>query len=300
MSRRLLINLFLLLAIIVAGLLLVLPDNPDIKEDVILTDLDPLAVKTITILRADSDDIRFSKEGDTWMMQSPYALPANPVRIHTMLGLLQAHSYTQLDKNEVELHRLALDKPVVSIRFNDTQIDFGDSSPLGKQRYVRVADTVHLVNDSLYEQLQTPATFFLSNRLLPKAGKIAAIIFPDETLRWQDERWQLAPSRDISADDMARVVNAWQQAEAVSVREFEETEQHGNIRIEFQDGEPLEFAIVTPPPALVLARPDIGLQYHMSSYEAKQMFLPSEDENTSEQDSVSPPSPPSPLKGEGH
>jgi len=286
--RRLLINLLLFVAIVVTGLLLVLPDNPDRKEDVILTDLDPLAVKTITILRANSEDITFRKEGNTWMMQSPYTLPANPLRIHTMLGLLQAHSYTRLDQDELELQRFALDKPVVAVRFNDTQIDFGDSSPLGKQRYVHVGNTVHLVNDSLYEQLQTSATFFLSNRLLAEGAKISAIRFPDANLRWQGERWQLEPAQDISADVMARIVNAWQQAEAVSVRKYEETQLHGMITVELQDSEPLEFAIVSPAPQLVLARPDIGLQYHLSSYEAKQMFLPSENDEAENAEEKTP------------
>lgn len=293
MSHRLLINLFLFLAVVVIGILLFVPDNPDIEEDVILTDLDPVAVTRITILRAGNEDITFAKQGDRWIMQSPYELPANPVRINTMLGLLQAHSYTQLNQYGLELHRFALDQPAVSVRFNDTQVDFGATSPVGRQRYVRVAETVHLINDSLYEQLQTPATFFLSHKLLPENASVSAIEFPDIELRWQEERWQLLPEQDISADVMARVVNAWQQAQAVSIREYEEAEAHGTITVELREGDPLQFVIVNPAPQLVLARTDLGLQYHLSSHDAEQLVLQTEE------NSESPPSPPSPLKGEG-
>ena len=224
-------------------------------------------------MRNTSDEILFQKDIGKWWMQEPYHMPANEFRINTMLNLPGAHSYTQFSKNEVELERFLLNEPAVSIEFNDTRIDFGDTSPIGEQRYVLVNDTVHLINDSLYQQLQTPATFFLSTKLLPDDKEINNIHFPDYTIGRQDNKWSVEPSHDISADDTVKIVHAWRNASAISIRDIEAGENHGAIRIELDDGSAIEFNIINPLPQLILARPDIGLQYHISSYDAENLFL---------------------------
>lgn len=274
MSTRLLLNLCLLLLVSGALLLLLRPEETTTEAEVQLTDLAPASINRIRIDRRDSDSIHFSKQGESWLMEKPYALPANSARISTMLGLLQAHSYTRLPAEDAELYRFALQDPAVSITFNNTRIDFGDSSPLGETRYVRNDDNIHLVNDSLFQQLQAPASFFLDSRLLPADARITAIHFPEHVLRWQEERWQLTPATEISADRLARIINGWQQAQALSIREYQPAGATDRIRIEFRQQPALEFVIVTPPPQLVLARPDVGLQYHLGRDDAERLFLP--------------------------
>ena len=283
MQSRLFINLFLF--IVVIGLALFLFNTEESEEttkDVLLSDIDPTSVNTIQISRKQTGNIIFKKENDKWLMQSPYQLSANPVRINTMLGLLRAHSYTRFNKEEVELERFMLDAPEVSIQFNEIKIDFGDTSPLGKQRYVLVNDTVHLINDSLYQQLQTPATFFLKGRLLESGSEITAITFPDYSLKKQEGIWKLEPDTGISGDDIVSLINAWQQLEAISIQEYENGESSGVIKIELDNHAAIEFVIVSQPPQLVLARPELGIQYHISGYDADKLFLSFEqnDETT--------------------
>ena len=166
-----------------------------------------------------------------------------------------------------------MNEPVVSVVFDNTRIDFGDTSPIGEQRYVLVNDTVHLINDSLYQQLQTPATFFLKTKLLPEDSGIKAINFPGYRVSKHEGIWKVDPGLDISADNITGLVHAWRNADAISIRDYEDSDNAGTVRVELEDGNIFEFLIVTPPPQLVLARPDIGLQYHISGDDAEQLFL---------------------------
>ena len=243
-------------------------------DDVILTDIDSQNVHTIEVTRNQSNNILFKKEAGTWFMQSPYHLPANPVRINTILGLLRAHSYTQFDKNEPELHRFKLDMPEVSIRFNDLQIDFGDTSPLGEQRYVLTNNTVHMINDSLFQQLKAPATFFLDNSLLHPGSEITAITFPDYAITQQNGVWKIAPETSVSGDDIVKLVEAWKFLGAVSISSYEPGEEpSGTIKVESANHDAVVFAIISPPPQLILARTDLGIQYHISGDDSEKLFL---------------------------
>lgn len=274
MQPRLITNVALL--IIVTGLALFLVNTnkqePVVKE-VPLTGIDPARVKTILIDRKQSGEIRFSKVANKWQMQSPYQLPANEFRIDTMLKLLQAHSYTEFNKTDVDLGRFLLEAPELAIQFNDTRIEFGDTSPLAEQRYVLVDNKVHLINDSLYEQLQAPATFFLNTRLLPEGSKITSINFPDYSINMESGVWSVSPQTGFSADKLVAIVNAWQTLDAISISEYRATDKTESIHIDAGAAGAFDFNIVSPLPKLVLARPDIGIQYHISGYDTKRLFL---------------------------
>ena len=259
-----------MLALFVTGKL----NDTATEDDVSLTDMDPASINTIKIIRRDTDEIVFQKETGKWWMLSPYHMPANEVRINTILNLPGAHSYTQFGKGEVELDRFLLNDPAVSIEFNNTRIDFGDTNPIAEQRYVLANETVHLINDSLYQQLQTPATFFLGTKLLPDDRKIRTITFPDYTVNNDKGVWTVEPEHeDIAADNIVKLIHAWHIANAISIRDIGAAENYGAVQIELDDDTTIEFIIINPLPQLILARPDIGLQYHISSYDAEILFL---------------------------
>ncbi|MEE9552389.1 MAG: DUF4340 domain-containing protein, partial [Gammaproteobacteria bacterium] len=171
-------------------------DDDIVDNDVTLTATDPENAEHIKIIRRDLDDITFKKQDNRWFMQHPYAITANPVRINTLLGVLQAHSYAQFDTTEVTLGRFLLDHPLVSIQIDDNLIKFGDTNPLERLRYVLFNNTVHLINDSLYQQLLAPATFFISLKLIPAGNNISAIHLLDDHVSLVDGIWKLNPPRE--------------------------------------------------------------------------------------------------------
>ena len=274
MRSRLLLTLCLLLAVIGLALFLVYGgDNKSEHADVTLTAIAPDTVNHIRILRRGQDEIRFEKQSGLWMMQNPYQLRAGDLRINSILNLLNAHSYAQYHSKDTQLSRFQLDQPQVSIEFNSARIDFGDTSPLGEQRYVLYNNVVHIINDALFQQLQAPAYFFLNTRLLPEHATITAVLLPGHAIRRQQTVWTVEPALNLSADKIVELANAWRDAEAISVSKYEDTAQHGNVRIELDKQDAIEFMIVHEPPQLILARPDLGIQYHLGDYDAERMFL---------------------------
>ncbi len=266
MPRRLLINLVLLFCVI--GLAVFLGTNKEqeiIEPDVTLTDIYPDSIHRIHIERRDLDDIIFQKQDDHWHMQSPFNLPANPSRIKVMLKLLQAHSYDHFSAPDNDLTPYMLAVPAVSIVLNDTRIAFGDTNPLNKKlRYVLVKDTVHIINDSLFHQLQTSATFFLNQKLIPPGATIKAIHLPELTI----------DNTDIGKVTRAhqQIIKAWMHVESVYVGKYEEIEPIDTIKLELTSGEIIEFIILSARPNLILARPDTGIKYHIGNLDSDSLF----------------------------
>jgi len=278
MSRRLFTNLLLFICVI--GLAVFLIKNEDIEvieQEVTLTDIQLDSIHVIHIERRDLDDIIFQKQENNWMMQSPFNLPANPSRIRVMLSLLQAHSYDHFSAPDNDLTPYMLAVPAVSIVFNDTRIAFGDTNPLEeKLRYVLVKDTVHIINDSLFHQLQASATFYLDAKLIPPDATIKTIHFPELKIEDTGDGKMNGASHQI--------ISSWGQVESVSVRKYEEIEAIDTIKIELETGELIEFIIVSNRPNLILARPEKGIQYHISNTVSDNLFpADPESENTAKQ-----------------
>ena len=274
MRSRLLITLCLLLAVIGLALFLIRGGGEKpAPTDVPLTRMAAAAINQIRIIRKDQDEIRFEKQSGRWIMQHPYQLRASDLRINTLLNLLNAHSYAQYNSKDTQLSRFLLDQPQVSIEYNGARIDFGDTNPLGEQRYVLYNNVVHIINDVLFQQLQAPAYFFINTRLLPERTTITAISLPGHVIRRHQAVWAVEPTSTISADKIVELVNAWRDADAISVSKYEDTTQHDSVRIELEKQASIDFVIVHAPPQLILARPDLGIQYHLGNDDADRMFL---------------------------
>ena len=245
-----------------------------IQQDVTLTDIEPESIHVIRIKRRDLDNIIFQKQGDNWIMQRPFNLPANPSRIQVILKLLQAHSYDHFSAPDNDLTPYLLAVPAVSVVLNDTQIAFGDTHPLEeKLRYVLIKDIVHIINDGLFHQLQTSAVFFLDPKLIPRDARIKSIQFPELNI-------ENAENNNLS-EALHQIVNSWQELNSISVRKYEEIEAIDTIKLELTTGESIEFVIVSNRPNLILARPDKGIQYHISNTDSDDLFpTKAETENT--------------------
>lgn len=278
MSRRLVINLLLFLCVIGLTIFLSRGGNEEVIEsEITLTDIQPDSIHVIHIERRDMDDIIFQKQGNNWMMQSPFDLPANSSRIRVMLNLLQAHSYDHFSAPDNDLTPYMLAVPTVSIVLNDTRVAFGDTNPLEeKLRYVLVKDTVHIINDSMFHQLQASPTFFLDAKLIPPDTTIKTIYLPELKIDNTED--------GKTSGAHHQILHSWKQVESVSVRKYEEIEAIDTIKIELETGELIEFIIVSNRPNLILARPERGIQYHISNTVSDNLFPAQlETKNTAKQ-----------------
>lgn len=161
MSKRTLINLFLLTLIVVLGLYI--QKNPVEKTRVIsLTTLMPDEINTIVIQRQDLTEIIFEKNNKVWKITSPFEAEADPDKVKSLLYFLNLRSrHQQAISDKKQLLRFNLDQPEVSLFLNDQQFDFGASNDFNHYRYVLHNNAVHSVKDITYHLLNQDAEAFI-------------------------------------------------------------------------------------------------------------------------------------------
>ncbi len=275
MQRRLIINLGLLFAITILIVILKFASNQDNPvAEVHLTQLQPEQINQIKITRNKNDVILMKRVDNHWMMQQPVNAPANEYRINTLLKLVDAYSYSQFKINETDLKQFQLDNPAVVVQLNNTDIAFGDTSPLGKQRYVMVDQVIHLINDSLFQQLQAPATFYVDNKILPEKSAIHKIIFNDIQIEAVNGIWQITPQQQISADDIVSVVQEWKMLTAITVKLYDKTQPLiQKVTVGFENGDQTTLDILAMTPDLLIGNPETGLEYIIGGEYTDKLFI---------------------------
>lgn len=268
MNSRLLLNLGLLVLVIMLGLLAYF--QPGVKKPPVppsLTDLAAADIDRIRIEDRDGKTIALARADARWQLVEPVRLPANAIRVESLLRLAGEPSRTRLDAKELELSEFGLDVPRIRLHLNDREFTFGTTEPLDGRRYVRSGDTVHLVTDRYFHLLTGGFTEFVDPRLLPPDSRIAQIGTPDWRLtRAAEGKWTLSPEKPgLSADTLNTLADNWRNAQAIWIQPYEKSEAKGQIVVRLEDAEqPLQFDILAREPEFILARPDIGVQYHLA------------------------------------
>lgn len=164
MNKRIKINIALLaLIVLVAAFLFQTGGKQTAEQQSAVTGMDGNSITRISVTRTGREVLRFIKQGNGWRMESPRSARANPTRINTILALLQTRSYAQLDAGDMDLTRFDLSKPAVILKLNRHEFRFGNNNTLEGRRYLLFQDTIHLIDDGLYQQLLQPAEFFVQS-----------------------------------------------------------------------------------------------------------------------------------------
>lgn len=279
MSKRNALNLGLLAVVAVLGLIVWLqPGHKPPAAPPTLTALKPSEVHTIRIERQQGKTIELAKVDDQWRMKAPIDARANDWRVQSLLRVTQNHSLGANPVKGLDLAQYGLDKPAARLFLDKLEIDFGTTTPLGNRRYVRIGNTIHLIDDVAYYHLLGSYTGFVSYRLLPDPAKIERVALPGLTLVMRNGDWRPQPRPvHYSADALTQLVDAWRYASALSVEPYTpakgKSTDTGEIRIQLaQRQKPLVFRIVARKPDLILARPDLGIEYHLPKDQAKALL----------------------------
>jgi len=268
MSTRTLVNLAL--AVIAIGLAALIWHRPGLEREAAptsITGIDPRQVTSIDLTRSAAGPLAFRKRDGHWTIDGTPAVPADDFQVHTVLALLEANGIRSYPAGTLDLQGLGLDPPQASARFDAVQIDLGNTEAIEGLRYVRHGATVYLVEDRYQHLLNAGLGNFASRRLLPLDARITALELPGLTLtRTDDVHWQLSPEQPAAgADAINQLVQQWQRASALYVRRYEPGDYPDTIRVTLKDTDaPVVLHIVTRTPDLVLARPDWGIQYHIT------------------------------------
>ena len=272
MDSRTKLTLFLLC--IVAVLATFLISTTTEKEDLAPQSISLIqtnSIKNILIERAGKDSIELSKRNNRWEITSPVRLNANPTRINMILQLPQANSFAQLKPDDINLSTLHLEKPETVLHLNDHTFSFGDTEALNDRRYILFNNVVHLIEDQLYHLLRQEPLFFANPKLLREDLALVEIIHPEYRL-YKEDKWLLTTAKQTPVEGAEQLLDAWHKAMAVNIKAYSARESLGTILLNTNEGQTITFFIISREPALILARPDLGVEYHLDDYTQKQLL----------------------------
>lgn len=271
MKTRLLLNLVLLC--IVGALILVVVFEPgkDKPKANPLTRIEESRIDTVTLQGQEA--IVFERKNGHWWLKSPFAAPANDIRVRQLIDIARAESDAQYPLKPEELSKFELEKPKATLTLGETTLRFGGSDPIDMRRYVQIGDTLHLVRDDFFHHLTAKATDYVDKKLLPDEARITSIAGPGfKASLTQDGKWTMDPPSADSSANAAALLSAWQSARAIDVKRSETASPGDILRIGLADGVAVEFGVLRREPELVLVRSDWGLQYELVGDLAKQLL----------------------------
>lgn len=296
MSSRALFNLTLVLLAI--GLLLIVYYRPGLESDGTLqpiTTLDPGQVTDIRITRATREPLHLVKRAGGWMLDAPAALPASAFQVRALLPLLQASAARSYSAGSLDLEELGLDPPQATVNLGPTEIRIGTTEPLENKRYAQVGAMVYLIDDRYQHLINADWSNFVSRKLLPADAAITRLQLPDITLtRTADDQWQADQELpETGADAIQQLIDTWQNASALYVRRAAKSAASETILVTIGATDtPVTFSVTARSPEFILARPDLGIEYHLSDDQAASLlFL--EDMQTEPEAVTVPDIPPS-------
>lgn len=211
-------------------------------------------------------ELKFTDQG--WQMAAPRMLPADPNLIKTLLDYLDQQSSVHFPAVQAELGKYGLDKPLAILWLNGTEFDFGGLQPVDNRQYLLAGGEIYLVNGALFYRLEHDADWWIDKGLVPPGAHITALQLPQATMTLDKKGvWQLAPADpSVSADDIQKLMDSWQEYLAISVAPMGKDPEEGEVSVSLANQkEPIRYAILKDPDFFVLARPDLGLQYELDS-----------------------------------
>jgi hypothetical protein len=276
MGKRMLLNMWLAAALL--ALVWVVwqePGQAPKKEAAVkLTAVPATAITKIAITNHDGT-ITLGKELGEWRLLEPVAIAANPVRVDDLLQVLQAESLVRFPAAGRDLSQYGLAAPAVKLRVNDTELLFGGVTPVDQQRYVKLGDTIHLIADRYMFDLTGDAAALVSRDLVPHGKRIVALDLPDKKLsRNEKGEWSMMPAdKGVSSDAVQVLVNAWRDVQALRVAAYAKQAAQGEVVIGIEgEQQPLRYQITARKPDLILARPEIGMQFYVAAEQAESLF----------------------------
>lgn len=268
MKSRLWLNLALLILIaILVSFVYFKPGAKKPPPPVMLTNLQTADIKSIKIEPANMPAAELTRTDKGWQMTAPLKIPADEFLVKTILDNIHGNVSDSFKAKPADLAQYGLNPPALRLWLNGTEFDFGGTEPIHNNRYVKSSDEIRLTGNLLFYRINHSPYWWASKRLLPDDAHIIGLQLPDATLTLQGTTWHLAPANPaISSDVIQTLVQNWENAQAMSTDKIGSGKSQGEVAIELAgDKTPLRFAILSDPNFLILARPDLGLEYELDS-----------------------------------
>jgi len=264
LSKRWIVNALLVALIIglsLAGVLFEPSATVEMKPAI-----SQLTADEIDTIEIETDDLqlRLQRVNDGWDIESPINWPAQENNVRRLLSILKIEADALSDAADVDLAALGLKQPKASMRFNGIPLLFGATNNIGERRYAMLDEKLYLLPDIHLVFVNQGLAGLIDRRLLPERREIVSLRLPDLELRLDENNlWRSNQAIEFSQASLLRLVDNWRDLQATRISNFDlELPPRQLIEIELVDGEVIEFLLMSEDPEIVIAHPNLGLQYH--------------------------------------
>ena len=231
-------------------------------------------VTTINIQHNKNTSTIIKSPGGHWNITQPVTIAANDFRVNSILKLINAPVHKQYTSAEIDLDEIGLSNPATTVHFNNQSISFGITNPVTNLRYVKQGDFIYTIQDVYYPLISSHFSTLVSLNLLPVNSSITRLILPNQTI-FRDDKGLWHSNTALSADNIVKTIQHWQQDQAFGAHEYLPREQQGEVFIYLKDQQhPVSFIITDTDPWLILAQPELGLEYHLDIKAYKNLITP--------------------------
>ena len=239
-------------------------------------------VDTIEIETGDLQ-LRLQRGSNGWNIESPINWPAQENNVRRLLSILKIEADALSDTADVDLAALGLQQPKARMRFNGIPLLFGATNNIGERRYAMLEDKLYLLPDVHLVFVNQGLAGLVDRRLLPGRQGIVSLRLPDLELRLDENNlWRSNQAIEFSQASLLRLVDNWRELQATRISNFDlELPPRQLIEIELEDGEVIEFLLMSEDPEIVIAHPNLGLQYHFRRDYRDQLITLSADASES-------------------
>lgn len=278
MIRGARLNLALVLALAgLMALIMWLMQRETAEAAPLLAEVSFEEVRELRVELPDAAPLAFERDGDGWLMREPLPVPADPGRLHNIVDALAVPSRARYPAQDLDLDALGLgETPRARLVVDGVTYLFGNANPVNGWRYIQRGATVHLVDDILFFRLGGTPQGWAQRQPLPPGARIARIDAGEFTIVRAEDGWALSPENpDVPAEALQRVVDAWANAVAMRVVEFDDHLQFENVAHIWLDGHerPIDFILRRWDDHMAVIRPDLALEYRLPLYRAEDLWI---------------------------
>jgi hypothetical protein len=236
--------------------------EPGYKSESRITSLKLQDINRISIQTAD-DNINLTRANGQWQIVSPIQWLANNITIERILGIANSETDSKLPASGIDLSTIGLQFPKAILSLNDTPIHFGATNQIRDRRYLLVHSTVFLLPDRHLPFITSGISGLIDQRLLPRALALSTLqIGPLKITQTQNGEW-LDSNNTSSPDQLNTLIENWQTLRASRIRAFKKKAAPlQKITAGLDNGNEVEFFLMSIKPEIIIARPDLGLQYY--------------------------------------
>lgn len=247
MSSRLLLNLTLLAIVLGLALFVALaPDKTQTGAGNTISNLDINSVKHATLRRNNKIIIELELVDGNWNITKPFNYAASKFQVTSLLSIANEKSSVTIDPEQHNLEKFGLKKPIYELDIDNTNFKFGSTDPLHFRRYVMSGNKIFLIDDRKYRFLVQEPGRYVRKKLLPHDANIVRLQTGEFDMQKRQQDWTLAPENPgISADDKNRLIELWQNAQAVNTGTWISSDDaiRQSVKITLSDNTVIEFTI---------------------------------------------------------